>query len=75
MLLIPTRSVRLLVLLFLLSVYLDAQSLRDKAEALGVSIGAAARPSLFSERLYSMTLASEFNMVEPEDAMKWWVLA
>jgi endo-1,4-beta-xylanase len=73
-LLIPTRSVRLLVLLFLLSVYLDAQSLRDKAETLGVSIGAAARPSLFSERLYSMTLASEFNMVEPEDAMKWWVI-
>ena len=74
MLLIPTRSGRIVLLVLVLNVYLGAQSLRDKAEALGVSIGAAARPSLFSERLYAITLASEFNMVEPEDAMKWWVI-
>ena len=52
----------------------QAQSLRDCAEARGILIGAAARPQMFSERLYSYTLAREFNLVEPEDAMKWWVL-
>ena len=31
------------------------------------------RPSLFSEAAYASTLAREFNMVEPEDARKWWV--
>jgi endo-1,4-beta-xylanase len=35
-------------------------------------IGTAVRPSQFSEAAYSQTLAREFNMVEPEDAMKWW---
>jgi endo-1,4-beta-xylanase len=37
-------------------------------------VGAAVRPSLFSEAAYSATLAREFNMVEPEDAMKWWTI-
>jgi len=63
-----------LLLLPLLFVHLAAQSLREKADALGISIGAAARPALFSERLYSLTLSREFNMLEPEDAMKWWVI-
>ena len=31
-------------------------------------------PSLFSEAAYSQTLAREFNMIEPEDAMKWWII-
>jgi endo-1,4-beta-xylanase len=53
---------------------LAGQSFLEKANALGVSIGTAVRPSLCSEKLYSFTLAREFNMVEPEDAMKWWVL-
>jgi hypothetical protein len=35
-----------------------------------VLVSAAVRPSLFSEVAYSATLAREFNMVEPEDAMK-----
>jgi len=50
------------------------QSLRDCADARGILMGAAARPQLFSERLYSNTRAREFNLVEPEDAMKWRVL-
>jgi endo-1,4-beta-xylanase len=29
---------------------------------------------LFSEAAYAATLAREFNMVEPEDVMKWWVV-
>jgi endo-1,4-beta-xylanase len=52
----------------------SAQSLREAANSAGILIGAAVRPSLFSEGAYSATLAREFNMVEPEDAMKWWVL-
>jgi endo-1,4-beta-xylanase len=48
------------------------QGLRDSAQSAGVLVGAAVRPSLFSEAAYSETLAREFNMVEPEDAMKWW---
>jgi endo-1,4-beta-xylanase len=51
-----------------------AQTLGDCADARGILIGAATRPQMFSERLYSYTLAREFNLIEPEDAMKWWVL-
>ena len=40
----------------------------------GVLIGTAVRPSQLSESAYASTLAREFNMVEAEDAMKWWVL-
>ena len=49
----------------------DAQSLRQEADDAGVLIGTAVRPSQFSELAYASTLAREFNMVEPEDAMKW----
>ncbi len=45
--------------------------LRDAATSAGMLIGAAVRPSLFSEAAYSATLGREFNMVEAEDAMKW----
>jgi endo-1,4-beta-xylanase len=51
-----------------------AQSLRQQAENAGVLIGTAVRPSQLSEAAYASTLAREFNMVEAEDAMKWWVL-
>jgi len=37
-------------------------------------IGAAVRPAQLSEPAYAATLAREFNMVEPEDALKWEVL-
>ncbi|HET6176632.1 MAG TPA: endo-1,4-beta-xylanase [Candidatus Sulfotelmatobacter sp.] len=49
-------------------------SLREAASPSGVLIGTAVRPGLLSEAAYSATLAREFNMVEPEDAMKWWVV-
>jgi len=39
-----------------------------------VLVGTAVRPYAFSETAYSTTLAREFNMVEPEDAMKWLAL-
>lgn len=49
-------------------------TLRDAANSAGVLLGTAVRPGLFSETAYSSTLAREFNMIEPEDAMKWWVI-
>ena len=51
-----------------------AQSLRQAADRDSLLIGAAVRPSQLSEAAYASTLAREFNMVEAEDAMKWWVL-
>jgi len=51
-----------------------AQSLRQKADDAGLLTGTAVRSSQLSEPAYASTLAREYNMVEPEDAMKWWVL-
>lgn len=48
-----------------------AQRLRDYADRAGVLVGAAVNPSLLEEQAYASTLAREFNMVEPENAMKW----
>jgi endo-1,4-beta-xylanase len=50
------------------------QTLREAANLRGILVGAAVRPSLFSEAGYSETLAREFNMIAPEDAMKWEVV-
>jgi len=47
-------------------------TLRDAADRAGILVGTAVRPALFSESAYSETLGREFNMVEPEDAMKWY---
>jgi endo-1,4-beta-xylanase len=49
-------------------------SLREAAQASGMLIGAAVRPAQLSEPAYASTLAREFNMVEPEDALKWEVV-
>jgi endo-1,4-beta-xylanase len=51
-----------------------AQSLRQAADRDGILIGTAVRPSQLSEATYASTLAREFNMIEAEDAMKWWAL-
>jgi GH35 family endo-1,4-beta-xylanase len=48
--------------------------LRQAADEAHLLVGAAVRPSLFSEAAYSATLAREFNMVEAEDVMKWWTV-
>lgn len=50
------------------------QTLREAASSAGILVSSAVRPGLFSEAAYSATLSHEFNMVEPEDVMKWWVL-
>ncbi len=49
-------------------------TLRDAADSARVLIGTAVRPTLLSEARYAATLAREFNLVEPEDALKWWVV-
>ena len=49
-------------------------SLREVAESRGMLIGAAVRAAQLSEPAYASTLAREFNMVEPEDALKWEVI-
>jgi endo-1,4-beta-xylanase len=48
-----------------------AQTLRQEAGRIGLLVGAAVNPDLFSEPRYAGTLAREFNMVEPENVMKW----
>jgi endo-1,4-beta-xylanase len=47
-------------------------TLREAAQTTGILVGTAVRPSLFSDAAYSATVAREYNLVEPEDAMKWW---
>ncbi len=49
-------------------------SLREAAQGCGLLIGAAVRPAQLSEAAYASTLAHEFNMLEPEDALKWEVV-
>ncbi|MFI5101825.1 MAG: endo-1,4-beta-xylanase, partial [Terriglobales bacterium] len=50
------------------------QSLREAAWSSGLLVGTAVRPTQLSEGAYASTLAREFNMVEPEDALKWEVV-
>jgi endo-1,4-beta-xylanase len=67
-------SSRLTILVLGITSICCAQSLRQAADRDGMLVGTAVRPSQLSEPAYTSTLAREFNMVEAEDAMKWWVL-
>ena len=49
-------------------------SLREAARDSGLLIGTAVRLEQLSEAAYSSTLAREFNMLEPENALKWEVV-
>ena len=49
-------------------------SLRNAANHDGVLFGTAVRATQLNEIPYAASLSREFNMVEPEDAMKWWVI-
>jgi endo-1,4-beta-xylanase len=69
-----TRCLSVSIASFALIVPCCAQSLRQEAEKAGLRMGAAVRPAQFSEPVYVSTLSREFNLLEPEDAMKWWVL-
>lgn len=65
-------------ILLLLSLFVAASdppaTLRQAADRAGILIGAGVQPSQFSEPAYSETLSREFNMIEPGDSMKWWIL-
>jgi endo-1,4-beta-xylanase len=50
------------------------QTLREAADRTGLLVGTAARAEQLSEPAYAATLSRQFNMLEAEDAMKWWVL-
>src|SRR3984957_4354078 len=65
------HSVRSAILPGTITAVCGPQSLRQEADTAGVLVGAAVRPYLLSEKAYSSILAREFNMVEPEDALKW----
>lgn len=62
------------IFVLVMTSFCSAQSLREEADNAGLLIGTAVRPSQLTESAYASTLAREFNMVEAEDAMKWWVL-
>ena len=49
-------------------------TLREAAQKAGMLIGTAVRPAQLSETAYASTLAREFNLVEPEDALKWEII-
>jgi endo-1,4-beta-xylanase len=49
-------------------------TLRQAAEGAKILVGAAVRSAQLSEPAYASTLAREYNMLEPEDAMKWEVV-
>jgi len=49
----------------------SAQTLRAVAARAGLLVGTCVTPEHFNEPQYANTLAREFNMVEPENAMKW----
>jgi len=49
-------------------------TLRQAASRTGLLVGTAVRPALFHESAYSETLSREFNMLEPENEMKWQIL-
>ena len=61
----------LAIVAYALSPLCGGQTLREAAEHAGVLIGTAVRPSQFGESRYASILGAEFNMVEPEDALKW----
>jgi endo-1,4-beta-xylanase len=65
------RCVELVVFLLTLTAASSDSSLRQASDRVNFLVGAAIRPSLLPEAAYSETLAREFNMIEPEDAMKW----
>ena len=70
------RSALNLIVAFILLITISggsclAQSLREYADRIGVLVGTAVNPSKFKESEYAATLVREFNMVEPENVMKW----
>ncbi len=65
---------RILIAIFLIlfsTAVVHSQTLKQAAAQDGILMGAAVNARYLSEAAYTKTLAREFDMVEPEDAMKW----
>jgi endo-1,4-beta-xylanase len=62
---------QLLLLAALAAPGLNAQTLRQEADHLGIKISSAVNPAKFNEPAYTQALARELNMIEPENAMKF----
>ena len=58
-------------MLLIAGVIAGGESLRELASKRGVKIGAAAVPARLSEPEYAKVLAREFNLIEPENALKF----
>ncbi len=50
------------------------QTLRAAGEGANILVGTAVRAEQLQEAAYAATLAHEYNLLEPEDAMKWEVV-
>jgi len=68
------RIYRIVLSVLMAGSFALGQTLRQAADNDGMLIGTAVRSTQLSEPAYASTLTREFNMVEAEDAMKWWVL-
>lgn len=68
------RCVLLAIVLVSTTAMTPSATLRQAADRAGLLVGSAVRPYLFSEAAYTETLDREFNLIEPEDAMKWWTI-
>jgi endo-1,4-beta-xylanase len=61
----------LFILLLSVASAASAQTLRQQADRAGVFVSAAVRPAQLNEGAYASTPAREFNMLEPENDLKW----
>ncbi len=52
----------------------NAQTLRQDADRAGVKIGAAVNPSHLNDAPYSAALTRNFNLLEPENVMKFGII-
>ena len=66
-----SRGCVYLALLTLFAPPASQHTLRDAADHAHLLFGTAVRAQRLSEAAYASTLAREFNLLEPEDAMKW----
>jgi endo-1,4-beta-xylanase len=63
--------IRALAICLALGPAVHAASLRELADARGILIGAAVNPSLLTDAAYTDTLTRDFNLVVPENVMKF----
>ena len=66
-----SRALRYFASFALASGLAHCQTLKEAAAHPGILVGTAVRPEQLSESAYAATLAREFNMLEPENALKW----